>query len=290
MHFLVFRSFLEVTHAVPACCQCAPPRMQQISRTEKKMKTIILNQWPNFRFRMPSGSISVNLLYCWLWEFFYVEVILGFLWVCLSVCNSSACSQQSLSSWTLPQHPQHAGSSFREILPQEQYTDMHVCSKTNIPILPSFCVCWFSGLPLIPTGLYWPLYPVFPTSFMSMQCAVVAVNSSPGHILLLFAKAWQFPNHIMWVWKASSMQCNSIKHSRGVFSHSLCGKVCKHAKVGWPLVPNWYGGGLGGKENWPFGLIGLDMIKQNHVWLWSTELMIMFSIFDGKVTEKDNAF
>ena len=30
------------------------------------------------------------------------------------------------------------------------------------------------------------------------------------------------------------------------------------------------------------------MIKQNHVWirLWSTELMIMFGIFDGKVTKK----
>ena len=155
----------------------------------------------------------------------------------VSVCNSSPCSQHSLPSWTLPQEqPSPTCTEFVQrdvsMLPQEQYPNMHVCSKTNIPILASFNVGWFSGPLLLPGGLYWPLHPVFPTSFMSMQCAVVAVNSSPGHILSLFAKAWQFPNHIMWDWKASSMQCNSIKHSRGVFSHSLCGKVCKHAKVG----------------------------------------------------------
>ena len=134
------------------------------------------------------------------------------------------------------------------------------CLKNNIPtcmyvqkqIFPYCQVSVYVGFQVFRLYLLVCIQPLSPC-FMSLQCALVAVNSSPGHILSSFAKPWQFPYHIMWDWKARSMQCNSINHSRRVFSHELilCGKVCKH---------------------------GLDMIKQNHVWirLWSTELMIIF--------------
>ena len=47
--------------------------------------------------------------------------------LCVSVCNSSPCSQQSLPRWALPQeqYSQHARSTFREIFPY--------CLKNNHP-------------------------------------------------------------------------------------------------------------------------------------------------------------
>ena len=89
-----------------------------------------LKEVTKLRFRMLSGSIWFNLLllqyvYCSVWSKFTHEMlsfrvgcgsqfILGLMWVsqCLSVCNSSPCSEQSLPRSGLPQEqcPQHARS------------------------------------------------------------------------------------------------------------------------------------------------------------------------------------
>ena len=135
--------------------------------------------------------------------------------MCLYLCNSSPCSEQSLPRRALPQEQQSPTCT--------EYS-IGVRSKTNIPILlprlvyKSSSYTWFVSL---------ALQAVFPTSFMSMQCAVVPVPLSFwSHLVVTICKvvAIYQPHN---VGLESSVQYNSIKHAEGTFEGG-CSCSCEH--------------------------------------------------------------
>ena len=168
------------------------------------------------------------------------QIILGFFLI-LSVCNSSPCSHQSLPRQALPQEePSPTCTEFVQrvisILPQ---FSQHACMLEKFLCKLVFRSFGFYLLVCVGPCTLFSQHKFYEHA-MCIGCAVNGrlagsnsnSNSSPGHISSLFAKPWQFPNHIMLDWKASSMQCNLIKHKvvAGFFSHFLWKSVqtCKH--------------------------------------------------------------